>query len=291
MPPALVAIVFASAVLHASWNLAAHSHRANRAFFLQLSMAGAAIGAAPAVAFTLTRPPLPPEVWALLAATGVCQALYYFGLTLGYRHGDFSVVYPVARALPVLILAFIDLARGRAPTPAGWLGLLIVFAGCMLAPQVSLRGFSLRRYWNRATVWIAVTALGMVGYTTLDKLAAERMPAGLLSALHYGALEYIVVLPFLWIMLRASERKSGAIQLDRWKWPALAAAFMVTAYWLVLWAYQLAPQSSYVVALRQMSLVIGTVAAVWLFREPGARLRISAAGLITVGVFVIAAAG
>ncbi len=291
MPPTLVAIVFVSAVLHASWNLAAHSHRSNRAFFLQLSMAGAAIGALPALVLTLTRPPVPPEVWGLLAVTGGCQALYYFGLTMGYRHGEFSVVYPVARALPVLILALIDLARGRAPTPAGWLGLLIVFAGCMLAPQVSLRGFSLRRYWNRATVWIAVTALGMVGYTTLDKLAAERMPAGPLSALHYGALEYIVVLPYLWAMLRVSERGAGAIQLDRWKWPALAAAFMVTAYWLVLWAYQLAPQSSYVVALRQMSLVIGTVAAVALFREPGAKLRIAAAALITAGVFVIAAAG
>jgi hypothetical protein len=31
----------------------------------------------------------------------------------GYKSGDFTVVYPVARALPVLVLAFVDWGRGE----------------------------------------------------------------------------------------------------------------------------------------------------------------------------------
>ncbi|MCB8945767.1 MAG: hypothetical protein H6658_18620 [Ardenticatenaceae bacterium] len=49
-----------------------------------------------------------PATWPYLLVTGCFQAMYYLGLLQGYKSGDFTVVYPVARALPVLILAFVD---------------------------------------------------------------------------------------------------------------------------------------------------------------------------------------
>ena len=224
MPIDLVVIVGISAVLHASWNLAAHAQRNNGDFFRQLSLVGAAIGIGPAIFFELTSAPLPSTVWLFLGITGLFQAFYYFGLTQGYRHGDFSVVYPVARALPVLILAGVDLLRGRPPSGPGWLGLFLVFAGCILAPQVSLRQFSLKRYWTRATIWIGVIAMAMVGYTTVDKMAAELMPPGPLSAVRYGALEYLAVVPYLWLLMRAADilHIEGAPRRSdgNWKWPA-----------------------------------------------------------------------
>ncbi len=300
MPIALVAIISASAVLHASWNLAAHSQRRNDRFFLRLCLAGAAIGLLPALLSETSSAPMPGEVWMLLLATGACQAAYYFGLSMGYRHGEFSVVYPVARALPVLILAVVDMARGRPPNLAGWAGLVLVFTGCVLAPQVSLKSFSLKRYWSQATVWIAVVALAMVGYTTLDKAAAELLPSGPLSAIRYGAWENVIAAPWLWLVVRFAERRSNPGSVDSpisgvdnadWRWPVAAAVFMVAAYWLVLWAYQLSPQASYIAALRQLSLVIGAVAGVVLFKEPGGALRIAAGAIIVLGVFVIAFAG
>lgn len=300
MPIALIAIISASAALHASWNLAAHSQRSDSRFFMRLCLAGAAIGLLPALVSESISAPMPGEVWVLLLLTGACQAAYYFGLSRGYRHGEFSVVYPVARALPVLMLAVVDMARERPPSVGGCAGLVLVFAGCALAPQVSLKAFSLKRYWNHATVWIAVVALAMVGYTTLDKAAAELLPSGPLSAIRYGAWENLIAAPWLWVVLRLAERRSNhdsaassvsnAGNTD-WRWPATAAVFMVAAYWLVLWAYQLSPQASYIAALRQLSLVIGAVAGVVLFKEPGGALRIAAAAVIVLGVFVIAFAG
>jgi drug/metabolite transporter (DMT)-like permease len=291
----VVLLMAVASVLHATWNLGAHRQRSSATFFLQLSIMGAAIGIVPAIAFELTSAPLPVPVWLLLALTGLAQGVYYFALNRGYRHGDFSVVYPLARSLPVLALAFIDLLRGRAPAPAGWLGLLLVFAGCFLAPQISLRGFSLRRYWNRATIWIGVTALSVVGYTLVDKLALELMAPGPISALRYAALEYVVVVPFLWLLQRAAARRypddRPPARMTLWRWPALAALFMTSAYLFVLLAYQLTPQTSYVAALRQMSLVIGTLAAIILFKEPGARLRLSATALIIAGVVTITLGG
>ena len=43
----------------------------------------------------------PPGVWMNFTFGGICLAFYYLGLTQGYQSGDFSVVYPLARSLPV----------------------------------------------------------------------------------------------------------------------------------------------------------------------------------------------
>ena len=59
------------------------------------------------------------------------------------------------------------------------------------------------------------------------------------------------------------------------------------AYWLVLWSYQLSPQASYVVALRQFSIVIGVVIGTFLFREEAPILRISASVMIAIGIACI----
>jgi drug/metabolite transporter (DMT)-like permease len=63
------------------------------------------------------------------------------------------------------------------------------------------------------------------------------------------------------------------------------------AYWLVLFAYQLSPYASYVLALRQLSIVIGAVAGTVLFHEPARGLRVGAALVILAGAACIALAG
>jgi uncharacterized membrane protein len=59
----------------------------------------------------------------------------------------------------------------------------------------------------------------------------------------------------------------------------------------MLWAYQLSAIASYLVGLRQVSIVIGVVLAIWIFHEPALKLRISAACLITAGVICISLIG
>jgi drug/metabolite transporter (DMT)-like permease len=72
--------------------------------------------------------------------------------------------------------------------------------------------------------------------------------------------------------------------------PILGAIGFFGGYWLVLWSYQLSPQASHVVALRQLSIVIGVVGTI-LFREPAPALRISASLVIVAGIACIALAG
>lgn len=281
-------LIGVSAFVHAGWNLLAHAHRSDATLFLRASIVTVLLGIIPALLAEGLGPGFPPQVWALLAFTGLFQALYYTGLMFGYRNGDFTVIYPLARALPVLFLGFIDMARGRMPSLLGWLGMGLVILGCALVPLESLRGISLARYRNRAFIWVLVTALGTVGYTTIDKIAAEALPAGPATAARYVIFEAAASIPFLWLALRlAGERLSASKGWRDWRWAAIASVFITGAYFLVLWAYQLSPYASYIAALRQFSIVIGVASAALFLHEPARGLRLGATVTITLGIVCI----
>lgn len=281
-------LILLSTLLHASWNLLAHARREDTTLFIRANLIVGLVGLGPVLWLEFTGEPFPPAIWPLLLATGFFQAVYFLGLAMGYRAGEFSIVYPVARALPVLALALLDIGRGRPPSLLGWLGIALVTTGCLLAPLSSLRAISRDRYLNWTLFWVLVTAAGTVGYSGVDKVALEMLPTGLLSALRYGVLQWLLTVPFLWLLLRYVARLPLRVgTLRDWRRAALATLFISSAYTLILWVYQMIPQASYVVALRQFSIVIGVLAAILIFREPAAKLRLTAALIISAGVALV----
>ena len=286
-----LALTLFSTVLHAAWNLIARSQR-SPVFFLRLTLIASAIGLAPTLVAEFNNSALLPLVWRHLIIGGCFMAIYYLGLSRGYMSGDFTVVYPLSRAAPVLIIAGLDAARGQAPNFFGWLGILLTAIGGVLAPLTSLRDFSLKRYWNKTTLWIAITALGTIGYTAADSAAAKLLLPGPGTATRYLVFEVSIALvayAIILSMLRTPVRFKG--RWSDWGSAGLAAAGLFGAYGLVLWAYQLSTHTSYIVAVRQFSVVLGFGAAAILFREPAVLFRLVAVLLITGGTVCISLGG
>jgi len=285
--PLALILALSSAGLHAGWNLLVRGER-DSDFFLRIPAVIAVLGLGPALLAEAGGAGILATGWRYIPIAGTFQAVYYLGLTRGYRSGDFTVVYPVARAAPVLLVALADMVRGHPPTLIGWLGLVLVTGGCVLTPHESLHHLNLARYKSRTTLWIAVTALGTVGYTVVDSAAAGALPPGLGTAVRYHVFEASFSLPAYWVILatlRQPIRYTGG--WPAWKLPALAAIFLFSSYTLMLWAYQLTAHTSYVVAVRQFSIVIGVAGAALLFREPAPGFRASMALIITSGVLCI----
>jgi len=231
---------------------------------------------------------LTPTAWWCVGGSGICAGVYLFFLARAYEVADFTVVYPVARSLPVIFIAVADVLRGRLLTGWGWLGILLVAGGCVLVPLQSFWDFSLRKYFNRASLWMLFTALGTVGYTLLDKIAAEVVQQGPDTAARYGYFYFAIsFFPYLGLM-KFTKSETRPTDPKDWKLAILAAVFGFGAYWLILWAYQLSPFASYIVAFRQFSIVIGAVFAFLIYKEQGVAVRLSGAALITIGLVLIA---
>lgn len=281
-----ITLVLISAAMHASWNVLVRDQR-NINMFMGISIVSLCL--LPVLGLLeILAAPMALAVPLYLVGGGAFLAVYYFGMTRSYRGGDFTVAYPLARALPVVMVACVELASGYAPSLLGWLGILLIAMGSMLLPLQSLREVNVARYWNRTTLWILVAALGVAGYTVIDRAGLQQLPNGLAFGLRYAIVEAVVGGAMYWLMLRATRE---AIVLPArfadWKVPALATVFMFGSYGLILWAFQSDDPASYVIGLRQISIVLGVIAGAYLFRERGARLRIPAAAVIATGVLLL----
>lgn len=296
MNPTAIALVLSSTFMHASWNLLARRRRSEGLFFERMNLITLLLGFIPAVWSELLVRSIPPKAWFYLMLSGISCGFYYLSLATAYSWGDFTVVYPVARALPVLMLGLIDALRGRFPSPLGWLGMVLVSIGCMLSPLTSLREITPSRYLNRSSLWVFLTALGTVGYSTFDKLSSEIVLQGPATAARYGYF-FASISGICYIAMRraAGRRLMGGGKEERddpgWKAPLLGSLFNFGAYWLVLWAYQLTGRASYVVAFRQFSIAIGVAAAFLIYKERGVLIRTAAALIITAGLIAIGLGG
>jgi len=291
--PAVILIVLFSTFMHAGWNLISRYEGSVRDFYWKMLIVVVGAGFLPAVVSEYTTRSISPVAWLCLLGSGIASAMYLYGLARGYEMTDFTVVYPLVRALPVVIVAIADVLRGRMLTQIGWIGILLVAIGCLFVPLHSFSDFHLRNYFNRASIWVVLGALGSVGYTPLDKYAAETVSQGAATAARYGFFYFLLTLPPYYLFLKAFKPldQTGPPKKASWKLAAAAAFLGFAAYWLILWAYQLSPYASYIVAFRQFSIVIGVILAFWIYKEKGVAVRLTGASMITAGLILIAVWG
>lgn len=283
-----IVLILISALMHAGWNLIARFERSERVFYQRMLTFTLLVGFIPATISEIQTRSLTPQAWACVVASGISASVYLYFLAKAFESSDFSVVYPVARSLPVLFVAFGDVLRGRYLTEIGWLGLVLVAAGCILVPLRSLNEITPRKYFNRTSLWMLFAAMGTVGYTLFDKVAAEVVQQGADTAARYGYFYFAIsFFPYISMMHISGVKKQNLPPVS-WRLVIPAVILNFSAYWLVLWAYQLSPFASYILAFRQFSIVIGAVLAFIIYKEQGIKVRLSGALMITGGLILIA---
>ncbi len=284
----VIILVIVSALLHAGWNLLAKHQRSQISFFSRMLLIVLLVGLGPGIISEIYSRSIPPLSWLCMIGSAVCLSIYMYGLGKAYGRSDFTIVYPVVRGLPVLLTGLFDVLRAHLPTFAGWIGMLCVVSGCMLAPQKSFKKVRMRRYLNSGVFWMLLSALGSVGYSVLDKIAQENVTAGAGSAFRYSYFLYAlwcVAYRLLIGLQKVTDEERG--RDPGWKFPALAAFCTYLSYSLILWAYQMVEKVSYVVAFRQLSIIFGVVAAFLIFKERGLSTRLTAAFLLAGGLVII----
>ncbi len=286
-------IVLLSALLHALWSVAIKDSRNPLAFNLLQTSLWFPIGCG--LLATIDLEGFPPALWALLAATGIIHTGYFYWMSRAFESADLSLVYPIARSTPAFLPLIAIPLLGEPVRPLGVLGIAIVVVGiwCVHAG----RGLRLRALFSRGTTYAYLTLATTVVYGLTDKVAmAELHESGWESALPRAVFIYILMqttcsfffAPLaLWRLPRTAVIETARTE---WKSVAIAAGMSLGSYGLVLHALQTAP-ASYVVAVRQVSVLFAVAMSIlWLGEEPS-RLRILGAATTVVGVGLISVAG
>ncbi|KJY82799.1 multidrug transporter [Vibrio galatheae] len=289
-----IALVVISAFLHAGWNLLSKSNKSSGTAFFLSSCAAASLVLAPYIIWYLSQVGLsqiPSVFWWVLLVSGVAQCVYLIGLGHAYQHGDIGVIYPIARALPVLMVGVGTAALGYQLSPQVWCGFILITFGCLLVPLSTLHQQQLAQYQNMGVFWAIVAAIGTTGYSILDKEALHiiavlsRIVSNLHSAIFYLGIQFwviVVIIALYLVITRQWQQFSQAWSIR--KPCAMAGIMMSTTYGLVLYAMTMTENVSYVVALRQLSIVFGLILGVLLLKERFALARFLGTGLIFSGL-------
>lgn len=270
-------LVIAAAVLHALWNFwAKRTSGGIGVFWLGLCFAGLTL--APVAVLTDL------STWtarglSCVVATGLLHAVYFGLLTAAHEHGEMSVVYPLSRGTGVLGTALLGwVALGEQIAELGAVGLLLVSTGILVLLLKTTRPHGgYRPYVLAVFVGVTITA-----YSIVDKFGVGSVnPVAYIVGL--AVVTAISLAPYALLARREQCRNAWRCRKGQSFLVGLAA---MGTYLLILFAFQQAP-ASYVVAVRECSIVVVAALSVAILKEPMTILKGVSVAAILVGVVVI----
>lgn len=291
MPLSALALVLLAAALHASWNIAAKHAGGDHRFTLITSLLTCVLWLPAGLWFGWTELPRWGALqWGVVAASAVVHLAYFNALLKGYRVGDLTVVYPLARgSAPLITATAAVLLLGEALSPLGGIGVLGVCGGVFLiagGPGLWRKAHEpTQRARMRAGVrWGLITGGLIAGYSVIDGYAIKSLA---IAPVLFDYLCNVLRVPLQLPTLLRDRAGLATAWRTQWRHALVVSALGPLAYILVLYALQLAPLS-HVAPAREVSMLLAALLGGKLLGERDSGLRIAGAACIAVGVMALA---
>lgn len=268
-------LVVAAACLHAFWNLTAKRVAGNLGvFWLGLCLAGIILAPfavySAAQSFDLAGLPF-------VVATAIIHAFYFGLLAAGYRHGELSVVYPLARGTGVAGTALVALIMiDERISAIGALGIGAVCLGILL--------LGLRELRNPTRSWLLAVLVGLTitAYSVVDKLGVGLVdPVVYIAGLATGTALFLA--PVVLVKYREECRAAWRDHKGASLWVGLGS---MGTYLLILVAFREA-NASYVVAARELSIAVAVALGVAVLKEPLTVAKAASVAAIVAGALLV----
>ncbi len=286
MPLEIVLMVLVSSVLHPAWNVILKAnpdpYLGFTALMALLTLCALAHGVYAGVDFALVLTVLP-----LMAVSVGGLLLYGLCLIATLQRGDVSAYYPIIRASPVFIVVFSVLFLGQTYPWIVLLGIALAVAGGFLL--LYKRGTNFLE--DPGTLGLALLAMSGTGiYSLADARLMETISAQAQMVVANGIL--VPVYAALWWRRRAGEPVPRAPIRGFTPTHLLVPGVLAyLSYYLILLAYERGADVASVTTLRQASIPISVALAGLFLREGAMVRRFCAAGLLALGLVVIALNG
>ncbi|MCA1657290.1 MAG: DMT family transporter [Actinobacteria bacterium] len=231
----------------------------------------------------LAAPHIGPVEIAWMGINGALNVAYFIFLQRGYRAGDLSIVYPLARGTgPVLATIGAILIFGERPTPLAIAGAVSIAVGVFVltGDPRKLR----ERGVGAAVAYALLTGVTIATYTLWDKRAVSVL---LIPPVLYewgsNVARCLILTPFAlprWADVRRewSANRTAALAV---------ASLSPLAYMLVLTALAISPVS-YVAPAREIGILLGVFIGARTLAEADIGRRSAAAALMVGGVIALA---
>lgn len=279
-----ILLVVISSAIHAVWNTVTKRITSDNTAFVWLTSALEILTLGPLALVILLRDGANVG-WvglAFMLGSAILHVIYFLLLTGGYRVGDLSIVYPLARGVgPLFVTAGAILFLGETPSPLALFATALIVLGVLtLTGDPRLLGQSGAL---PGVLYGLITALSVAAYSLWDTVAVSRVlvpPVVYLWGI--GVARAVVLLPFV-LSRRPAIRDAWAN--DRGK-ALLVALLSPGGYLLILTALTFSPVS-YVAPMRSISILFGVIIGLQVLDETDKKRRLGGAAAMVGGVMLL----
>jgi len=284
----LLMLIVLSACLHVYWNVLVKKTEDRLCFLWWMYVISFPL--VPVVVAFIESDNISTVTWLVICLSGFVHALYTIALSYAYDNGDLSLVYPLARSAPVFVTVGAIVLLGEMPSIAGFAGIILIVAGSYIVGLESLTisqiVMPMRMLKDRA-YQLALLSAAITGiYSVVDRIGVySANPFKFIVLLL--CVEAVFYTPFvLW--------KRNKVIVEEWRknkaeiLKAGIARFL--SYMLILYV-MLHIQLSYVIAVRQISIIIAVLTGALMLREAHLKTRIIGSIGILAGVILIGVKG
>ncbi|MDD5438825.1 MAG: EamA family transporter [Candidatus Omnitrophica bacterium] len=283
-------LVLLSAFLHAIREFLTKLGRNKHSFILLYRIAGIALFF-PIFVYCVMRYPMNGWGLALAFVSGLIHCFYYIGLGETLNEGEISVVYPITRCTPIFLIFWSYFVAHEKMTLWGVAGILLVIVGTFsiqldrhnmkkaLTAIFRFTSYPVRMAW----VVAVITAL----YSIVDSKGVS-----FINAFVYLYVTYFLSILFHMIFIFRNIKKEEIMAEWRGNTAKIILAGFVSlfGYLLMLLAFT-TERVTYLLAIRQSSVVFGVLLGIAVLKEKNKFIRFSSTIVIYAGICLIALFG
>lgn len=284
-----ILLVLGSAILHAVRDYLTKRSADKQIFIWWVTVVSLLVSTPIVLYITLAYGAPPWQGVAIALGASLIHFSYWMFQTKAYEKGDLSHVYPIMRSSPALVLLFAIVFLQEKVSALGVCGILLVTAGVYM---INIKAFNLKALLEpiasiRQEKHV-LFAFGALISTVLFSLT-DKVGVSMVHPFVYAfAITLFAFIPFSFYLFKA---KNHSIIKNTWgnnkNTIVLQSIIATTSYPLILTAFTLS-QVSYIVGLRQISVIFAVIIGGQILKEKYLAMRLTASFLIFSGAIMIA---
>jgi uncharacterized membrane protein len=256
-----IVLVLVSAILHVAWNVKLQATKDPQNTTTKAVVFGALILTPIVTAYWFAQgsPTISSNAILFGLLSGVAELGYFYFLAYSYKHGELSVVYPIARgSAPVMTFLFATIFLNEHVTIPQLLGITALITGIWLVRSTQIQG-------KKGVLPALATGIFIAAYTVIDKIGLKYA-----DPVIFGGLKYfftaVCLVAFLSIQSRLFGKTSDSSTHASWKTIVFIGLCIVATYQLVLFAMSMAPVAI-ISPLRESASVAVSIWGIWKLHE------------------------
>ncbi len=273
-------VVLAAALLHATWNALIKSS-ADRV--VSMAMQDGVMFCFGLVLIVFFAPTPDRQSFPYIVTSAGLLFFYRILLLKAYRHGDFGRSYPIARGTAPLLVACAGVLIGDDVLSAVGYGAIILISIGIIGLVFSKKNYASESIIDRGFIYAITCSCMIAGYSVVDSRGVR------LAETLIGYYAYLNVASTSWMPVYViATRRSKIVPAFRlYARNALISGISAGGgYLCIIWAYSQA-SAVQVVALRETSVIFGTIIGAYVLKEGLGPRRIACSIVVALGVIIL----